>query len=764
MNKKFSLLLILCLLLNLLSFTPRLFAKEELSYSIEIEDFSMGAGGNDKLLIDAPGFSVYPTFSESAPVKVLFYALPPSAEVTSIIANVISYKDIPINETKLFDSLNAKTGASLHKTNVPCLFFEEGKMRKWNFVKVYYTPFVNEGNTLKVIEKVNFRIDYKMHSLDLFELSDSTFDTIASKLFTNYETAQSWYKKPMVIKEVEKFDYLIILSNSSLESAIFEFVKYKQETDGFNVKIVSLQQINVQSKGDSIEERIRNYIKEHYLEWGIKYVLLVGDPRTLPMCYMYPEPNEKRDEDSRTRYVGRTPTDFFYSELDSNWDYDNDELPGEFGEDTDYVEDFYPDVFVGRIPFDEAESVRQALSNAVKYENLDDSFRKTALLVGAMLYYAEEGEGTNRQDGALALNFAYENYLEPSNFNVKSMYEKEGTKPSIFDSDISLTNENFVREMKSGKYGLILWNAHGSPQYIARRYWVDVNNNGIVNSGEIKWINLLTTSDINSYKLAPSIIYAASCETAWPEKDSFAKMALLRGASSYIGASRVSYGGGTIDPILEGFVKHFTLDNFGVGDALNLSLYEAPHSQESDFVNLYDYNLYGDPSLRVNSSHSTGISINSYYRNLSISQGKGATTSVSVKLAGGVTATISYSVDVEGIRCEISKETLTASEEVNIKIICGKDAPTGDFSLNLYVKNDSGAIYGFPIHIKVLESKFSPYDLNQDGRIDGNDFKILEECFGTSKGDTDFNSNADFNGDNIINGIDLILFSFNFGG
>jgi len=762
MNKKFSLLLILCLLLNLLSFTPRLFAKEELSYSIEIADFSMGVV-NDKFLIDAPGFSIYPTFSESAPVKVLFYALPPSVEVTSIRADIISSEDISVNEEKIVKSLSVKLGDRLRKTNLPCLYFEQGKMRKWNFVKVYYAPFVLDDNILRVFEKVNFRIDYKIHSLDSFELSDSTFDTIASKLFTNYETAQNWYKKPMVAKEAEKFDYLIVLSNSSLESAISEFVKYKQETDGFNVKIVSLQQIiSVQLKGDSTEERIRNYIKEHYLEWGIKYVLLVGGPRTLPMCYMYPEPNEKRDEDSSTRDVGRTPTDFFYSELDSNWDYDNDELPGEFGEDTDYVEDFYPDVFVGRIPFDDTESIRQTLSNAIKYENSEESFRKSALLAGAMLYYAEEGK---RMDGAMVLNFLYENYLKPSNFKVKSMYEKEGTKPSIFDSDISLTNENFIREMKSNKYGLILWNAHGSPQYIARKYWVDTNNNGQVDSGEIKWIDLLTPTDINGYKLAPSIIYAASCETAWPERNSFAKAALLHGASAYIGASRISYGGGTIDPILEGFVKHFTLDNFGIGDALDLSLYEAPCSQESDFVNLYDYNLYGDPSLRVNSSYSTGISLTSYDGNLSISQGKEVTTLVSVKLASGVTASLSYLVDVEGVQCEISKEMLTASEEVNIKIICGKDAPTGDFSLNLRVKNETtGAIYGFPIHIKILESKFSPYDLNQDGRVDGNDFKILEECFGTTKGDTDFNSNADFNGDNIINGIDLILFSFNFGG
>lgn len=761
MKRKFSLFLALILFFNLLGFAPQVFAKEELSYTVSVEDFSVRSS-DGKLLIEAPGFSIYPTFSHDVPLKVLFYALPPGAKINSITADIISYRDVHLSEEKLFVSPGIEARAPLHKTNVPCLYFEEGKMRKWNFVKVYYAPFVPDGNNLRVFDRVNFKIDYEIRALSSIEISDTAFDSIASRLFENFETAKNWYKKPLVASDEERFDYLIVIPNSSLEPSLSEFIKYKEETDGFKVKVVSLSEINVQATGNTTEERMRNYIKDHYLEWGIKYVLLVGGPRTVPMCYMYPEPNEKRDEDGSTRYAGRTPTDFFYAELDSNWDYDKDGLPGEFGEDTDYIEDFYPDVFVGRIPFDDAESIRQVLSNAIKYENSEDSFRKSALLVGAMLYYAEEG--TSRQDGALALNFAYENYLAPSGFKTTSLYEQEGTKPSIFKSDLPLTNENFVKEMKSGKYGLILWNAHGSPQYIARKYWVDVNNNGEVNSGEIRWIDLLTTTDLNGYKLAPSIMYSASCETAWPEKNNFAKVSLLRGASAYIGASRISYGGGTIDPILEGFVKHFASDNFGIGDALQISLFEAPHSQEADFVNLYDYNLYGDPSLRVNTSHSTGISVSSYSRNFTIYQGKEITTSIGIKLADGVTATTSYSVDVEGIQCAISKESLASSEEVSIKIKCEKDAPTGDFTLNLYVKNISGAVYGVPIHIKVLESKFSPYDLNQDGKIDENDLKILESCFGTSKGDANFNPDADFNGDGIINGVDLILFFLNYGG
>jgi len=755
MFKKISLVIVFCLLISSVAVPSKAFCQNQLRYSIGISDFQVATDGKaiDISNISSTNLNSYQNF-----IKTLFFAIPPLAKVTQIKASVRSY--IVPCKAEIGETVFTESFSNLRKTNVPCLYFEQGKIRKWSFVKIYYIPVLVHNSICEVFDRVDFTIQYDKTYEKLPELSDSAFESIASKLFVNYTEGQQWYEQPLSVSGTDQFDFLIVLSDSRLESAVSEFVKYKEEEEGFKVKVVSLGEITPQSDGSTTEKQIRNYIKEHYLEWGIKYVMLVGDVRSLPMCYMYPEPNETRDEDAKSRYIGRTPTDFFYAELDSNWDYDGDKLPGEFEEDTDYVEDFYPDIFVGRIPFDDPEKVSQALNSVIKYEKSEESFRKSSLLVGAMLYYAEEG--TIRQDGALALNFACENYLEPAGFSVTSMYEKEGTKPSVFESDLPLTNENFSASLKSNKYGLILLNAHGSPQYVARKYWVDSNGNGKVDDGEIKWIELITPTDLNGYKLSPSVFYFASCETAWPERNSFAKATLSRGAAAFIGASRVSYGGGTIDPILENFTKHFALDNFGIGDSLWISLFEAPHFQKSDFVNLYDYNLYGDPSLCINSTYSTGIGISTNERNASIAQNGSLTISLSVSIPDSKDFSLGYYTDTEGIECEFSREKVNNSQEILLKVKCAKNAQVGDFTVNIFARSDEGKIYGFSLHVKVIESKFKSSDLNQDGIVNEEDLKILESSFGTQKGDKRYDSRADLNQDGIVNGVDLILFALNY--
>ena len=755
MLKKSLVFIIAFVIIILLSAPSNIFSINCISYCVSIGDLETSKNSS----LTSETFSYLDSLeSLSSTVKVLFYAVPPNVKVTSVTVSAESYDINKNNFNGTFSKI--ENFSNLTRTNLPCIYYEQGKMRKWNFVKIYYVPFVVNDKFIKVFPRVNFSIEYTSKSLGNLDLYDSVFDSIASGLFVNYAEAQTWYKKPVFKGQSEQYDFLIILSDDRLSQSVSEFVKYKEEVDGFKVKVVGLSEINEQEKGTSLELKIRNYIKEHYLGWATKYVMLIGDTRILPMCYMYPEPNETRDEDSKSRYIGRTPTDFFYSELDSNWDYDEDGLLGEYGEDTEYILDFYPDVFVGRVPFSDPDSVSKVLKNAIEYEQSGDVFRKSALLVGAMLYYAEEG--TTRQDGALALSFARDNYLAPANFMVTSMFEKEGTNSSIFESDLPLTNENFSYSLKSGKYGLILLNAHGSPQYIARKYWVDNNGDGKIESGEVKWIDLLTPTDLNGYELSPSIFYSASCETAWPEKNSFAKATLSKGAAAYIGASRISYGGGTIDPILENFVKHFTVDSFGLGDSLAISLFEAPHFSVYDFVNLYDYNLYGDPSLRVNTISPSGINVFTDSINVAIYQGKTQSIVLKLFIPRGGDFLLDYYIDLEGIKCEFSKVNATDSDNVVIKISCSKNAQIGDFILRIYAKSTNGNVYGFPIHLNVIEAKFSISDLNEDGNVNEEDINILKVSFGYKEGDTNFDKRADLNGDGVINGIDLFIFFFNF--
>ena len=697
--------------------------------------------------------------SSSYGVKTSFYLLPPGASVRQIVVSEGPGANVKLNNVESGDYYMPHS--SLFSTNSPHVFWEYGKMREYNFIKIYFYPFAKSSNgKWSLVHSVRFSIKYNVGQPKTPLSNETVFSSIAKEIFSNYRNAQVWYK-PLLITPVssDECDYLIIIPNSTVENALSNFISYKEKIDGYKVKVVTLNEIKSVESAKDTEDKIRDFLKEHYLKWGIKYVLLVGSSHSLPMCYMYPKKGETRDENGLERPIGRTPTDFYYSELDSNWDYNKDGLPGEFPDDTKHIVDFYPDVFVGRIPFDNPDKIQTVLDHNIEYEEAKETFRKSALLAGAMLYYGEEGGG--RQDGGLALSFALQNYLKPAGFTTFSMFEKAGTHSSYFQCNEPLTEKNFVEAMRSQKYGLVLLNAHGSPNYIARKYWVDSDKHGKVNAGEIKWETLVSTSDINKYLFAPSVFYSASCETAWPEKDNIGKEILLHGGAAYIGASRISYGGGTIDPVLENFVKNYTLDNFSLGASLDIALFEEPHEQISDFVNLYDFNLYGDPSLRVNPVHFTGFSIAiKGNRSIKVKQGNSAAVNLVFKGEGLSKAKFGFVTDVDGISGSFSSSTNTS--EIGFNVVCGNDTPPGDFVISIYADAGDGKVFSVPLHITVEKQSFSEFDLNEDGKVDGKDLIIFAESFGAKKGDTNYNAKCDFNGDGVIDGKDLMIFAKHF--
>ncbi len=762
MEKKSLVIIVLIMLLATpLSGVARA-ANSSIYGTLNVAEGSISISNSGKIRFNKIEFREFPSVFGKLPVKVVFFAVPPGCSVNRVNVSSVNVKrlgnDFTVN--KAFPLLGKHS--NLNPTNVPYLYWESGKMRKWNFVKLYYLPLYSDSEGLTLCDNIDFDISYKKVSTPTrTELADRAFDSIAQKMFVNYSEVSSLYNVPSDPEPEEHFDYLII-TTSDLTDALKNFVTFK-EKEGYKVKIVTTDEIakEFNVSGLITPKAIRGFIKKHYEQWGVKYVLLIGDLRHLPMMYMYPKPGEKRDENGLKRPVGRTPTDFFYAELDSPVNADGDALPGEYSSDTKQMKDLYPDVFVGRIPFSDSSTVRSVLSNDMDYELSEESFRKSALLAGAMLYYAEEG--TLRQDGGLALSFADDNYLKPAHFTTFSMYEKEGTDPSYFKSDAPLTESNFKKQIASGKYGLILWNAHGSPTSIARKFWVDTNHNDKVDSGEIRWKTLLSISDIDSIAFPHSVTYSASCETAWPEKHNMGFESLIKGGAAFIGASRISYGGGTIDPVLEGFIRHYALDNFALGDSLDLSLFEMPHSSMADFVNLYDFNLYGDPSLRVNPVEFAKFSLSLPENRVTVETGKKSSFDLQLTINSENTVKLGFETDLDGVEVTFDKNSLSKTGIVKCNVKTSPDMDPGDYTVQIFGVDKNGIKVAVPLHINVKLHKYEPYDLNKDGVIDGEDLIIFAESYGSKQGDSNFNPNCDFNSDKVIDNKDLLILSSHFG-
>jgi len=129
------------------------------------------------------------------------------------------------------------------------------------------------------------------------------------------------------------YEYVIITTNDIVANSeeLDHFVNLK-EFMGHSVKVVTESDYDVligQPPNDRAE-RIRQWLVDNYVAMGIQYVLLVGDPDPdnpfdpadtigdIPMKMFWPG------------YFSRSgreyPSDYFYAELEGNWDLDGDQI------------------------------------------------------------------------------------------------------------------------------------------------------------------------------------------------------------------------------------------------------------------------------------------------------------------------------------------------------------------------------------------------------------------------------------------------------
>ena len=142
------------------------------------------------------------------------------------------------------------------------------------------------------------------------------------------------------------YDYVIITTNDIVEnSQELDFFIHMKEMNGHSVKIVTESDfggLTGQYPNDRAD-KIRKWLQDHDSTYGIDYVLLIGDPDPdsfkesgdsvgdIPMKMCYPR---------YFRVGDGAPTDLYYSDLDSEWDLDED---GYFHESLDYNNPVSPD-------------------------------------------------------------------------------------------------------------------------------------------------------------------------------------------------------------------------------------------------------------------------------------------------------------------------------------------------------------------------------------------------------------------------------------
>ena len=145
--------------------------------------------------------------------------------------------------------------------------------------------------------------------------------------------------------------------------------------------------------GQDDATRVRQFLTEAYQEWGVEYVLLVGDADgadnggesgddLMPVRKFYVE--IPRQDGS---LIDTIPADLYYSCLDGSFDHDADGDYGEFRDGPDGgVIDLMAELLVGRVAADSATEVRRFVAKTLAYEAAAGNWLKEVWMLGEWLF------------------------------------------------------------------------------------------------------------------------------------------------------------------------------------------------------------------------------------------------------------------------------------------------------------------------------------------------------------------------------------------
>ena len=251
---------------------------------------------------------------------------------------------------------------------------------------------------------------------------------------------------------------LIIISFDGYIPLLEPLVSHKNKI-GIKTKLVGLKDIYNGNyfpvKGRDNQEKIKYFIKDARENWGIIYVMLVGNFRKIPIRYSNLE-TDVGGTYEELKFI----SDLYYADIYnsqgnySSWDTDFDGIYGEwpdFQEMEDKI-DLSPDVHLGRLACMFGFEVITMVNKIIDYElNAYGSiWFKNMIVCGGDTFHKKLEDGTNYDEGEIANSKALE-------------YMKEFNHIKLWASLGNLTTANIQKEISNGA-GFLYFVGHGNPE------------------------------------------------------------------------------------------------------------------------------------------------------------------------------------------------------------------------------------------------------------------------------------------------------------
>lgn len=393
---------------------------------------------------------------------------------------------------------------------------------------VRYNPVLNN---LEVITSMNIEITFS-------GAVSPAAKSISSESFLFNESlgkgVLNYYPDDIITGYSDQPVEMIILTDTTFRKFLEPYLKWKRQR-GFRLNVLYRGAGYAGENYNEIKETISGiYQASSFAGHPPEYLLIIGDTKKIPA------------------YGSGYLTDMYYGEFDGNGDY-------------------FPDMFIGRVPASDTTSVKSFVQKIVQYEKFE--FADTNNFYSRALAFAgKDASFANYMNGQI--KYTVTNYLTPANrINEFHFYYPEG-----------FTKKDSVMKLLSNGLSFVNYTGHGSSAG-----WLHV---------EIKSPDVKKLTNRNMYPF----IVSNACRTAqFDDTASFGNKMVLasqKGAIGFIGCSNDSYwdedfywavGTGTPGPD-----PKFSTTGLGAFDRLFHTHSEAPSDW---FISMGQVNYAGNLSV-----------------------------------------------------------------------------------------------------------------------------------------------------------------------
>jgi hypothetical protein len=345
------------------------------------------------------------------------------------------------NSDTLFPSgwFNYYTGGGLDANNEHKTFFT---------LRVYPVRYSPAMDTIYYVENLNLKITYDEPDTDPFP-ENSAYD-------------------------------MVIIAPLMFSADLQELIDHKNSY-GMNTILKTTEEIYSEFSGVDKPEQIKYFIKDAIESWNIKFVLLVGGLKSPLFGIPKDDQNQgTRDWHVPVRYTNHESmddvydpgfiSDLYYADIYdgegefSSWDSNGDGVFAKWKENSPMgidTLDFYPDVYVGRLPCRNSYELNIMVNKIINYEKepADSSWYNKIVAIAGDSHDDSEGY----IEGELICDKILETYM--TNFTPTKLYASNKEVSSVYTPVTS----NIMREISAG-CGHLLFDGHANP-YSWTTHW-----------------------------------------------------------------------------------------------------------------------------------------------------------------------------------------------------------------------------------------------------------------------------------------------------